>query len=93
MSNEMYNVLARVTDGLYEGIAIGGDAYPGSTLSDHVLRFNNIPQVRCPCKDHNAIPMLVQQRFIQFCEINSLCQQSELLGQDSWPPCPHRETF
>lgn len=45
MSNEMYNVLARVTDGLYEGIAIGGDVYPGSTLSDHVLRFNNIPQV------------------------------------------------
>ena len=46
MSNEMYNVLARVTDGLYEGIAIGGDVYPGSTLSDHVLRFNNIPQVQ-----------------------------------------------
>ncbi|CAM6014640.1 unnamed protein product [Sphagnum balticum] len=46
MSNEMYNVLARVTDGLYEGIAIGGDVYPGSTLSDHVLRFNNIPQVK-----------------------------------------------
>ena len=45
MSNEIYNVLARVTDGLYEGIAIGGDVYPGSTLSDHVLRFNNIPQV------------------------------------------------
>jgi ATP citrate (pro-S)-lyase len=46
MSNEMYNVLARVTDGLYEGIAIGGDAYPGSTLSDHVLRFSNIPQIK-----------------------------------------------
>lgn len=27
------------------GIAIGGDVFPGSTLSDHVLRFNNIPQV------------------------------------------------
>lgn len=49
MSNEMYNVLARVTDGLYEGIAIGGDVYPGSTLSDHVLRFNNIPQVMLLC--------------------------------------------
>lgn len=46
MSNELYNVLARVTDGLYEGIAIGGDVYPGSTLSDHVIRFNNIPQVK-----------------------------------------------
>ncbi|KAJ7544519.1 hypothetical protein O6H91_09G081600 [Diphasiastrum complanatum] len=46
MSNELYNVLARVTDGLYEGIAIGGDVYPGSTLSDHVLRLNNIPQIK-----------------------------------------------
>lgn len=46
MSNEMYNVLARATDGLFEGIAIGGDAYPGSTLSDHCLRFENIPQIK-----------------------------------------------
>lgn len=30
------------------GIAIGGDVFPGSTLSDHVLRFNNIPQVQDP---------------------------------------------
>jgi succinyl-CoA synthetase alpha subunit len=29
----------------YSGIAIGGDVFPGSTLSDHILRFNNIPQV------------------------------------------------
>ncbi|KAH0673321.1 hypothetical protein KY284_024408 [Solanum tuberosum] len=27
-------------------IAIGGDVFPGSTLSDHVLRFNNIQQVK-----------------------------------------------
>ncbi|XP_028057740.1 ATP-citrate synthase beta chain protein 2-like [Camellia sinensis] len=46
MSNEMYNTIARVTDGIYEGIAIGGDVFPGSTLSDHVLRFNNIPQIK-----------------------------------------------
>ncbi|PPE02281.1 hypothetical protein GOBAR_DD00615 [Gossypium barbadense] len=46
MSNEMYNTIARVTDGIYEGIAIGGDVFPGSTLSDHILRFNNIPQVK-----------------------------------------------
>ena len=46
MSNEMYNVLARTTDGLYEGIAIGGDVFPGSTLSDHCLRYENIPQIR-----------------------------------------------
>lgn len=46
MSNEMYNVLARTTDGLYEGIAIGGDVFPGSTLSDHCLRYENIPQIK-----------------------------------------------
>lgn len=28
------------------GIAIGGDVFPGSTLSDHCLRYENIPQVR-----------------------------------------------
>lgn len=46
MSNEMYNVLARATDGLYEGIAIGGDTFPGSTLSDHCLRYENIPAIK-----------------------------------------------
>ncbi|CAN1281565.1 ATP-citrate synthase beta chain protein 1 [Linum perenne] len=46
MSNELYSSIARVTDGIYEGIAIGGDVFPGSTLSDHVLRFNNIPQIK-----------------------------------------------
>eukprot|EP00884_Botryococcus_braunii_P007180 jgi/Botrbrau1/16463/Bobra.0142s0058.1 len=46
MSNEMYNVLSRTTDGLYEGIAIGGDVFPGSTLSDHCLRYDNIPQIK-----------------------------------------------
>jgi ATP citrate (pro-S)-lyase len=46
MSNEMYNVLARATDGLCEGIAIGGDSYPGSTLSDHALRYERMPAVK-----------------------------------------------
>ena len=46
MSNELYSAIARVTDGIYEGIAIGGDVFPGSTLSDHVLHFNNIPQIK-----------------------------------------------
>eukprot|EP00882_Tetradesmus_deserticola_P034023 GHRQ01038915.1.p1 GENE.GHRQ01038915.1~~GHRQ01038915.1.p1 ORF type:complete len:327 (+),score=119.56 GHRQ01038915.1:166-1146(+) len=46
MSNEMYNVLSRATDGLYEGIAIGGDTFPGSTLSDHCIRYQNIPQIK-----------------------------------------------
>ncbi|CAM6066957.1 unnamed protein product [Sphagnum tenellum] len=70
MSNEMYNVLARVTDGLYEGIAIGGDVYPGSTLSDHVLRFNNISQVKMivvlgelgGCDEYSLVEALQQGR-------------------------------
>ncbi|KAF3597290.1 hypothetical protein DY000_02025797 [Brassica cretica] len=28
------------------GIAIGGDVFPGSTLSDQIFRFNNIPQIK-----------------------------------------------
>lgn len=46
LSNEMYNVLARVTDGLYEGIAVGGDAFAGSGLTDHVLRFQSLDKVK-----------------------------------------------
>ena len=46
MSNEMYNVIARAADGVYEGIAIGGDAYPGSTLYDHLLRYEANPEIK-----------------------------------------------
>jgi len=46
LSNECYNIIARSTDGLYEGIAIGGDSYPGSTLLDHILRYEKIPEVK-----------------------------------------------
>lgn len=46
LSNEAYNIVARATDGLNEGIAIGGDAYPGSTLLDHLLRFEKNPAIK-----------------------------------------------
>ncbi len=46
MSNECYNIIARNTDGLYEGIAIGGDRYPGTTLIDHLLRFEKNPAIK-----------------------------------------------
>ncbi len=46
LSNEAYNIIARNTNGLYEGIAIGGDTYPGSTLLDHLLRFEKIPDIK-----------------------------------------------
>jgi len=46
LSNEAYNIISRNTDGLYEGIAIGGDKYPGSTLIYHLLRFEKNPEVK-----------------------------------------------
>lgn len=46
LSNEAYNIVAKNTDGLYEGIAIGGDTYPGSTLLDHLLRFEKNPEIK-----------------------------------------------
>jgi ATP citrate (pro-S)-lyase len=46
LSNEMYNILSQTTDGLFEGIAIGGDAYPGSTLLEHLLRYEKIDEIK-----------------------------------------------
>ncbi|MEM0493499.1 MAG: citrate/2-methylcitrate synthase [Candidatus Thermoplasmatota archaeon] len=46
LSNEAYNIISRNTDGLYEGIAIGGDRYPGTTLLDHLLRFEKNPEIK-----------------------------------------------
>ena len=39
MSNELNNILSIHTDGVYEGVAIGGDRYPCSTFIDHLLRY------------------------------------------------------
>jgi len=46
LSNEAYNIISRNTDGLYEGVAIGGDRYPGSTLIEHLLRFEKNPEIK-----------------------------------------------
>eukprot|EP01139_Manchomonas_bermudensis_P023583 Amastigsp_a841279_504.p1 type:complete len:613 gc:universal Amastigsp_a841279_504:50-1888(+) len=46
LSNECYSILSRVTDGLFEGIAIGGDAYAGSTFADHIARYERIPEIK-----------------------------------------------
>jgi succinyl-CoA synthetase alpha subunit len=35
-----------LSSSLYVGIAIGGDTFPGSTLSDHCIRYQNIPQIK-----------------------------------------------
>jgi ATP-citrate lyase alpha-subunit len=44
--NELANIIARNADGIYEGIAIGGDRFPGSDFVDHLLRFQDNPDVK-----------------------------------------------
>ncbi|MCK4571270.1 ATP citrate synthase, partial [Candidatus Bipolaricaulota bacterium] len=46
MSNEAYNIISRATDGVNEGIAIGGDAHPGASLLDHLLRYEQNPDIK-----------------------------------------------
>lgn len=46
MSNELNNIISQVTDGVYEGVAIGGDRYPGTTFIDHLLRYQADPECK-----------------------------------------------
>ncbi len=46
MMNELFTMIARTTNGIKEGIAIGGDVFPGSTLLDHLLRFEADPDIK-----------------------------------------------
>ncbi|KRF80279.1 ATP-citrate synthase isoform X1 [Drosophila virilis] len=46
MSNELNNIISKATDGVIEGIAIGGDRYPGSTFMDHILRYQSDPETK-----------------------------------------------
>ena len=46
LSNEGYNIIARNTDGIYEGYAVGGDVYPATTLIDHLLRYEQNPNIK-----------------------------------------------
>lgn len=46
MSNEIYNIVANNSDGVYEGVAVGGDTFPGSTLLENVLRIHDDPNVK-----------------------------------------------
>ena len=43
MSNELNNIISKATDGVVEGVAIGGDRYPGTTFMDHIMRYQNDP--------------------------------------------------
>ncbi len=46
MMNEMANMISLNSDGVYEGVAIGGDKYPGSTLLEHLLRYEANPDIK-----------------------------------------------
>merc|ERR1712084_215975 len=46
MSNELNNMIARNSNGVYEGVAIGGDRYPGSRFIDHMLRYQDDPKAK-----------------------------------------------
>ena len=46
MSNELNNIISQNTDGVYEGVAIGGDRYPGTTFIDHLLRYQSDPDCK-----------------------------------------------
>jgi len=41
MSNELNNIVCRNSNGVCEGVAIGGDRYPGSRFLDHFLRYQD----------------------------------------------------
>lgn len=46
MSNELNNIVSQNTDGVYEGVAIGGDRYPGTSFIDHLLRYQADPECK-----------------------------------------------
>ncbi len=44
--NEISHMIGQVTDGVYESIPVGGDTYPGSTLLEHLLRYQANPKIK-----------------------------------------------
>jgi len=46
MMNEFFHIISRAADGIYEGIAVGGDQFPGSTLLEHMLRYEANPHIK-----------------------------------------------
>merc|ERR1719421_317724 len=46
MSNELNNIIARSSDGVCDGVAIGGDRYPGSRFIDHFLKYEANPECK-----------------------------------------------
>jgi len=46
MLNEAFNIISRNSNGIYEGVAIGGDRYPGSNMLDHIMRYEANPEIK-----------------------------------------------
>ncbi|XP_014228463.1 ATP-citrate synthase [Trichogramma pretiosum] len=46
MSNELNNIISKASNGVFEGVAIGGDRYPGTTFMDHIMRYQNDPDAK-----------------------------------------------
>ncbi|XP_043599125.1 ATP-citrate synthase [Bombus pyrosoma] len=46
MSNELNNIISKASNGVLEGVAIGGDRYPGTTFMDHIIRYQENPEVK-----------------------------------------------
>mmetsp|Transcript_19188 Transcript_19188/g.30516 ORF Transcript_19188/g.30516 Transcript_19188/m.30516 type:complete len:1043 (-) Transcript_19188:55-3183(-) len=46
LSNELNNIISQHTNGVYEGVPIGGDRFPGTTFMDHLMRYEKNPQVK-----------------------------------------------
>jgi len=46
LSNELSNIISRCTNGVLEGMAIGGDRYPLTTFMDHLIRYQKDPNCK-----------------------------------------------
>jgi len=44
--NELCNIISKKTNGVYQGISIGGDRNPGSNFIDHVMNYENIKDIK-----------------------------------------------
>ncbi len=46
MLNELMRIISRSSDGICEAVAVGGEVFPCSTMLDHILRFENDPEIK-----------------------------------------------
>ena len=53
MSNELNNIISRTTNGVYEGVAIGGDRYATRTCSGEVVQNCILTNQKIVIHDHD----------------------------------------